>query len=269
MHGYYGHEFIKIRGSIPSKFTIKAIVWGESTYATLNYSWGKFAIFTGVFGGDLLKGDLWDGGDGVMSYYDDSILKRLQKIFYCSICQPANIKHLTSIANSNQLGGITAIAWNVSGTVLSRSSINSPGNSDWLRADIETYYRENPHAKILLTGFSAGGGDIQNLLWKLKELDIPVTLSGHIDSVDLGGDAKISDNTVRAMGFHQKDGIFLTQGEDNIYAEDSEKTIVTNERIDKPQGPKDPLNDENAYHRNMDNDVRVWKPILDYIKTIR
>ena len=107
---------------------------------------------------------------------------------------------------------------------------------------------------------------MQNLLWKLKTLGIPVELSGHIDSVEyFSGDAKIPNNTKRAMGFYQNE--VFPQGENNLFAEDPSKTVVSNTDIDQAVGPSDPNVDSNAYHRNMDNDERVWGTLLDYIKS--
>lgn len=267
----FGHEYIKIRGTTQNKFIMKAFGYQAGT-ASVDYSWGKYTIFTGISGGDALAGDLYDGGDGVSSWRDSVKIKSLlsQVGLDCSDCMPNNDSSLTKIANNNQVGGIVAITYNVANTVLSRSSFNTSGNTDVLRADIETYYDDNPSAKVFLAGHSTGGGDVQNLLWKLKTLGIPVEMSGHIDSVEiLSGDAKIPSNVVRAMGFYQNDGAWLTQGEDNLYAEDSEKTVVTNTRISKPVGPANPNTDSNAYHRNMDNDKRVWGTLLNYIKSNR
>ena len=124
---------------------------------------------------------------------------------------------------------------------------------------------------VIIAGHSAGGGDVQNLGWKLKKLGITINLSAQLDSVEvLSGDAKIASNVSRAMGFYQNEGLVITRGEANINAEDAAKTTVTNIRIDKPLGPSDPGKFpllSNAYHRNMDNDERGWGFILNHVQT--
>lgn len=266
-----GHEYIKIRGTTKNEFVMKAFGYNAGV-ASVDYSWGKFTIFSGISGGDASQGDLWDGGDGITSWADSSkIMEKITKLGKnCSGCMPNNNESLEGIANYNSTGGLVAIAYNVANTVLSRSSFNTSGNTDVLRADIETYYNDNNNAKVFIAGHSTGGGDTQNLIWKLKTLGIPVELSGHIDSVEvLSADSKISDNVKRAMGFYQNDGAWATRGEDSLIAEDSSKTTATNTKISKPKGPADPSTDSNAYHRNMDNDKRVWGTLLDYIKSKR
>jgi hypothetical protein len=273
-----GHEYIKIKGTTPSKFIMKAFGF-EAGNASVDYSWGKYSIFTGIRGGDPTEGDHWDGGDGITSYADasgiKSYLEEFENAWLCfltpSSYKPNNQSDLEQIANCWGTGGIVAISYNIANTVFSRSTYNTSGNTDVLRADIETYYNLNPKAKIFLAGHSTGGGDVQNLLFKLKTLGIPVILSSHIDSVEIfSGDAKIANNTKNAIGFYQEDGYgiagTITHGEDNLFAEDPSKTTVVNIKIENAEGPADPNNDSNAYHRNMDNDKRVWQKILDFIK---
>jgi len=227
----------------------------------------KFTIFAGISGGNALEGDLFDGGDGIKSWKDKWELKNyiINTGILCGDCTKNT--DLNVIAANNRAGGIVAIAYNVSYATPSRSSFNTSGNTDVIRADIETFYNTHPNAKVFVAGHSTGGGDTQNLLWKLKTLGIPVEMSGHIDSVEiLSADAKIPNNTKRAMGFYQNDGAWITRGEDNLIADDTSKTTVTNTRISNPVGPANPNTDSNAYHRNMDNDPRVWNTLLDYIK---
>jgi hypothetical protein len=175
---------------------------------------------------------------------------------------------LEAIAHDNDTGGIAAIGFFLT-DISPHVSINEPGNSELLKQDIDANFHEG--SRVYLAGHSVGAGDVQNLLEKLKALNIPVELSGHVDSIEAGDDATIPDNTRRALGFYQKAkprGRLLRivgrciNGEDQLVAEDVSKTIVDNLEIRDPlpQGPSDPDAEGcTAYHRNMDNDDRVWR----------
>ncbi len=280
----FGHEYIKIRGTTQNKFIMKAFGYQAGT-ASVDYSWGKYTIFTGISGGAV--GTLIDNSDPIESWKDSVEIKSFlskKAGLDCSDCMPNNDSSLTKIANNNVAGGIVAIAYNVANTVLSRSSFNRSGNTDVLRADIETYYDDNSGAKVFIAGHSTGGGDVQNLLWKLNTLGIPVEMSGHIDSIEIGSDAIIPGNVKRAMNFYQADN--FPRGEDLLYTLSS-KPVITNTRISDPLGPCSLFKDqtdvcqydkngnfdeelwEYSAHRNMDNDKRVWGTLLNYIKSNR
>lgn len=263
--GREGSEFISLRGRTDRAYTMK--VYGyASGFAKVQYSWGKrFTIFASIMGGG--PGDLWDDSkQAIATYADMNDLKTLLTNYSLGNSNPTSIFDLGKIAANNSTGGLVAIAYYIAGTGPSRSTINSSGNSTAVMLDVDKYYRQNPNSRVFAAGFSSGGGDAQNLLSKLKNLGVQVQMSAHIDSVEfLSGDARIPSNVRRAIGFYQKDGTWYSKGEDNIKAEDSTSTYTSNTQISKPAGPSDPTKDSNAYHRNMDNDERVWKTVLDYI----
>jgi hypothetical protein len=224
-------------------------------------------IFVGVFGGGL--GELIDdAGRSITSYVDGDIepyVQMNQPQCASTECDPALRGDLEAIAATNT-GGITSIGFWFADLAATRTSLNTPGNSEVLKNDVSAHYADG--GKVYLVGFSVGGGDIQNLLEKLDVLGIPVRLSGHIDSIEtIGNDATIPKNTARAMGFFQKQSKFIVWGENGLKASDRKVTVVTNTRIKDPAGPADPKTDPYAYHRNMDNDPRVWESLLDSIAT--
>jgi hypothetical protein len=160
--------------------------------------------------------------------------------------------------------------------------ITEAGNSSVAKRDIETWVKNHKNTTVFTTGFSAGGGDVQNLLWSLKALGIPVEFGGFLDSVELEvgveENQRIPNNVKRAKAFYQKGtprtlgklfgGLANVNIQYEYKAEDSAATSITNEPIDPaPNSPADPTKDEFAYHRNMDNDEKGWGQILDYIRS--
>lgn len=74
-----------------------------------------------------------------------------------------------------------------------------------IKRDIETFLKSHKGAKIFAAGYSAGGGDLQNLLQSLKTLGIDVELGGFLDGVESwGGNQFIPKNVKRAMAFYEK-----------------------------------------------------------------
>jgi len=221
------------------------------------------SIFTGILGGS--SSDLNDDPSGNVSIWrNQQIPDYINKAGACgtTACVPTNTDDLIRIANS-QLGGIFSIGLYLT-SVTGVSSLNTPGNSDVPKSYIVQEYK--PHDRVYVVGFSAGGGDAQNVLEKLDSLGIPVKVSGHIDSVEyFGDDASIPANTVRALGFYQTQSALIVRGESNLVANNPAVTTVSNTKIADPAGPADPKTDDYAYHRNMDNDSRVWVPLKDSI----
>lgn len=181
-------------------------------------------------------------------------------------CDPSDMEDLKAIAAENPTGGIFALGFFALGTVNHRSIISESGNSDVMKADIVASYEEGD--RILAAGFSTGGGDLQNLLEKLNQLDIPVVVSGHIDSVERGSDddKMIPPNTRIAVGYHQKQSIPPLRGEDELTAVDPEDTEVNNYLVIDPVGPERTL--LSRHHRNMDNDIAVWGDILSRYRLV-
>ena len=229
-------------------------------------------IFIGILGGGI--GNLDDApGKSIGTLADVDIATYLKKQLGSDFesFKPTSMDNLRAIAANNNAGGLFALAYYTSGRKNYRSFISEAGNSDLARFEIETFMAKTKNGFAIIAGHSAGGGDVQNLGWKLKKLGITINLSAQLDSVEvLSGDAKIASNVSRAMGFYQNEGLVITRGEANINAEDAAKTTVTNIRIDKPLGPSDPGKFpllSNAYHRNMDNDERGWGFILNHVQT--
>ncbi|HBL32173.1 MAG TPA: hypothetical protein DD490_35575 [Acidobacteria bacterium] len=224
------------------------------------------AIFAGILGASKI-GNINDDPDTVVSVWKDQAIADYVKtsVSFCATttCLPRNEEHLKKIGAS-RVGGVVALGFFMT-SVAGASSVNSPGNSEVPKNFIVNNYQ--PGDRVYLTGFSAGGGDAQNVLEKLELLSIPVEVSGHIDSVEIGDDASIPANTRLAKGFHQKQSGAIVRGEDQLKADDSDVTTVTNTKITNPAGPDDPKNDKNNHHRNMDNDPRVWNAIRGAILT--
>lgn len=268
----FGHEFIKIKGTTQNKFIMKAFGY-RAGIASVDYSWGKYAIFSGIRGRvSEYAVDLIDGFSETKTWADSKMLKELfyTADLFCSDCMPNNNNSLEKITNNNDVGLLGALAYNVANSVLSYSSFNIPGNTKPLGERIQIEFNKNTNSKVFIVGYSSGGGDAQNIFWKLKDMNIPVEMGGQIDSVELGGDADVPDNVKRAIGFYQEDG--FPRGENRLYPEgsiskiDFSKSIVTNYIVSLPQGPSD---GSFAFHRNMDNDKRVWLKLLDYVKSYR
>lgn len=265
--GRFGYEFISVRGRTNRPYVMKAFGYA-SGHARVDYTWGKrFTIFAGIRGGGV--SDTIDTGSAVTTWADAQIRTHITN----QLGAGTNLNHnsmadLSKIA-ATELGGLFSLGFFVAAGGNSRSTVNNPGNSTQVMLDIEKYHRQNPTARVFVAGFSGGGGDVHNLLGRLRSLGIPVQLSGHIDSVEIiGGDARISDNTRRAMGFYQTESSFLVRGEDRLYPADATRTFVTNKQISSPAGPAS-SNDNYGPHRNMDNDERVWGDLLRYLKLHR
>ena len=218
------------------------------------------SFFNGIYGGS--PSDVNDDPNRVLSIQrNDQIAAMLSTACGTTPCSPTNMNDLTTIANANY-GGLVSIGFFMT-SVVGGSSLNTPGNSEIPKAYILENYR--PGDRVFIAGFSAGGGDAQNVLEKLDLLAIPVRVSGHIDSVEVGDDASIPKNTMVAKGFYQTQSAILVRGESNLVAKDASVTTITNTRITSPVGPANPQTDDYAYHRNMDNDPRVWIPLKDAI----
>jgi hypothetical protein len=216
------------------------------------------AIFAGITGAEE-SGDVEDDPDNVVQVRkNQEIADHVRStVNFCrtNTCLPRDESHLTKIGASGQ-GGVVALGFFMT-SIAGASSLNTPGNSEIPKTFIVDNYK--PGDKVYVVGFSAGGGDAQNLLLKLDRLNIPVELSGHIDSVELfGEDATIPDNTRIAKGYYQTQSNFLFRGENKLTAAKPSVTTVTNTKITNPVGPANPQNDSVAHHRNMDNDPRVW-----------
>lgn len=134
---------------------------------------------------------------------------------------------------------------------------------------VATVYR--PGDKVYLVGHSSGGGIIQDVAFELRSRRIPVQLTAQIDSIGL--DAKVADNVVRAMNFFYPRHSLLEctiAGENNILPSKPGKqaTVITNLSIDNPVGPET-AGASCRFHKNMDNDQRVWTPIMEFISSGR
>lgn len=245
-----------------SRWRIEAIGSEPAGFAIDNVRFPRpyRAIFAGIRGAPKL-GDVIDDPDSVVSVWKDEAIAGLvsSNVGFCrtNVCLPRTEEHLKKIGAS-ALGGVVSLGFFMT-SVAGASSLNTPGNSEVPKNFIVNNYK--PGDRVYLVGFSAGGGDAQNVLEKLDRLNIPVQVSGHIDSVEIGNDATIPDNTRLAKGYHQKQSSILVRGEDKLKAANPSVTTVTNTKIADPVGPDDAEDDANNHHRNMDNDPRVWNNI--------
>ena len=268
--GRYGYEFIAVHGKVTRTLVMKAYGFNAG-FAKVDYSWGKrFIIYSAIHGGG--SSDLTDWS-GITAPQADGCTELRDAVKQYSggnrNWNPDSDAELELIAGA-PLGGMYAVAFRIAcGSQFqgnSRATVYYPHNSTFVRQRLEKYYNDQQkRARVYLAGFSVGGGDVQNLEFKLKELGIPVQLAVHIDSVDIG-DARIPSNVTRAMGFYQKDSL-IGHGEDALYAVDSTETFVTNTQVTLPIGDSKGIGPDllNYQHRNMDNDPRTWKPFLQYL----
>lgn len=261
-----GIRVFNVTGIGISRWRIEAINTEVNGFAidNLGFDAPKRAIFVGIFGA-ANPVEVNDDPDRSVDIWRNSSISALVKsnVSFCNTgaCLPRNDDHLAKIGAS-EVGGLVSLGFFMT-SIAGVSSLNTPGNSEVPKSYIVSSYK--PGDNVYVVGFSAGGGDAQNLLEKLNNLRIPVTVSGHIDSVEVGDDATIPANTKVARGYYQVQSARLVRGEDKLVAKNPKVTSVTNTKITSPVGPADPKTDDNAYHRNMDNDPRVWKNLQGVI----
>ena len=94
-------------------------------------------------------------------------------------------------------------------------------------------------------------------------------MTAHIDNIDLlsliGSNITIPSNVKRAFNFYYPpppDSLCPLVGSSTITAENPTATVITSTPISDPVGPDDGVC---IAHRNMDNDRRIWPPIMNYI----
>ena len=131
--------------------------------------------------------------------------------------------------------------------------------------------------QIIIQGFSAGGGDVQDLSGILKNAGIKDNLiTIQIDSIEpLGNDASIPDNVNKAINVFQKEsqtGLPIVDFIDDnaMNGEDKIKrsllnfdTVIVNKEFKNIQGPSQ--GEPSSPHRNMDNDPRVQQFIEEQV----
>jgi hypothetical protein len=120
--------------------------------------------------------------------------------------------------------------------------------------------------QVYLVGHSSGGGIIQEVAKELDRKRVPVAMTAQIDSVGL--DTRIAGNVTRAFNYFYPGNTvncpISVLVEKDIVAEKKSLTIVTNESITDPKGIN-ALSEFCGGHKNMDNDPRVWRPIMNHI----
>jgi hypothetical protein len=131
--------------------------------------------------------------------------------------------------------------------------------------------------QIIVQGFSAGGGDAQDLPEILKEAGIKDNIiTVQIDSIEpFGNDAAISDNVDKAINVFQADaktgvgyGDFFDgdamNGESRIRRSlFNFETDIVNKEFKNIQGPSQ--GEPSSPHRNMDNDPRGQQFIQEQV----
>ena len=128
----------------------------------------------------------------------------------------------------------------------------------------------NPGDRVYLVGHSAGGNVIFDVAYQLRNKKIPVQMTAQIDSVRLFR-GRVSDNVTRAFNFYHPfhfgdrcpvallvEGNIVSTRKNGI-----DLTVVTNTPIEDPAGPE--VDTFCSSHKNMDNDPRVWRPILQFM----
>ncbi|MGE0682964.1 MAG: thrombospondin type 3 repeat-containing protein [Candidatus Binatia bacterium] len=130
---------------------------------------------------------------------------------------------------------------------------------------ITHFYR--PGDKVYLVGHSNGGKMVSDIARKLRQKGIHVHLLGTIDAYPPVL-SKIPDNVSRVFNFYypnNEDPRCPISGTKEIKVENPSVTAATNTPISDPIGPDEASISSCNPHTNMDNDQRVWKPLLDYI----
>jgi probable HAF family extracellular repeat protein len=124
----------------------------------------------------------------------------------------------------------------------------------------------SPGDRVFLVGHSAGGAIVQKVANELKKT--PVEVTAQIDAIgNIKGE--VAPNVARAFNFYYpKSFLCPLWGLTKITAAKRSGTSISNDRIDAPLGP-DALASFCGGHRNMDNDLLVWRPILNYMVGIR
>lgn len=195
-------------------------------------------------------------------------------LYYSALYTDGDNLNRLGLLAQEQLGSLPAIGFYI-GSILPTSVtriFTPPATSEVVKFIQDNYEIGDV---VFLLGFSVGAGDAQDVSVRLASLGIPVRLLGLMDSIEYCGfvDARIPENVNRAMGFYQtQTSVVLLRGESNFFADNPSMTEVSNTPVVNPLGP-----DPNAsstffdvtymtwYHRNMDNDKKVWSPMLNYM----
>jgi len=223
------------------------------------------AIVIGIDGGG--GQDVFAGSKTVFVLSGSQALKQWinKHVKYCKefTCSPSSDADFGNIARSADGGAAIAIPFRMSADT-DLVAYFAPGNPSQVLAYVQDRYQ--PGDRVFLVGFSAGAGDVQDVLVGLNSAGIPVRASGHIDSIEapsagdaLGDDSTIPPNVELVLGFYQKQSPAATRGEDDLTAQDPGRSTVANTLVVDPDGPSLGMH---GWHRNMDNDERVWGPIL-------
>lgn len=128
-----------------------------------------------------------------------------------------------------------------------------------------------PGDKVYLVGHSSGAAIIQEAAERLHRRDVPVDMTAQIDSVGLF-DARVAPNVRVAFNFFypRLSAVECTvSGESELRrANRRVQTTIINLPIPNPSGPA-PADGFCASHKNLDNDPRVWRRVLEFISTGR
>jgi hypothetical protein len=146
---------------------------------------------------------------------------------------------------------------------------------------IAPYY--NNGDLVVLMGHSVGGAMVQSVVDELAKRKFPVLMAGWIDAVgtsDIGwlqtkgfdfdfADIHVPANVTRAFNFvyiqPPVEPRCFVSGESTIVAEKKNVTsVISNTAVPDPEGVV-PGGDPCDPHRQMDNDSRVWTPMLNYV----
>lgn len=267
-----GKEWIKIKGTLTNSYIMKVYGYKSGT-ATVNYSWGQNIVYAGFLGmGTSYLNSESNSNPAELSFINGMNTSTLVSSWL------GHDGYIDSgykyIGNSTK--GQLGIALRLSALTKGGGDISvfSSGNVNWaywnLKAKIDLAQKagqtSGSGSKIYVSGHSSGGGDAQDMAWRLKDGGgYFVRILSMIDSAETElanfGDAKIPSNVRFANNYYETEAWYtLFNIENSIYAEDTGLTSIVNKQIVSPVGPVG----EDA-HERIDNDPRVWLDILDKI----
>jgi hypothetical protein len=285
-----GREFIRIHGVSKNAYKMYVFAY-QSGKANIEYSWGVNPIYAGLIGmgqkylSSTSNKDpsMYPAVNGVMPefvtrYNDSSHSAYGHTLKQANLAAAGvNIKYMNGgLHNSwRDFKGVAGIGIKLSNYLRGAGNINifSSGNVRYTYNKIKSQINNNAKNQIFVAGHSSGGGDAQDILWRLKSIGQPVEASFQIDSAEFSfsnwGDAKIPSNTKHAFNYWENEVWYVIFGprESFIYAQNPQKTSIQNTHIVHPSCNTDGKgNCKEGPHGAIDNDPRVFYDILDKIQ---
>lgn len=288
-----GREYIRIHGRSQNSYKMYVYAYRAGN-AQVEYSWGVNPIYAGAIGMGInfLENDSNDNPymyraiNGVMPDYIAAFYgasyegyghKQSQSDY---LANGINLTYATgegSLQTGYNMKGQPGIAIKLSNHSRGAGDISifSSGNVQYTYNKLKAQIAENSNNLLFISGHSSGGGDAQDVLWKMDAIGQPVKASYQIDSVETEvsnwGDARIPENTEFGFNYYEDEVWYANWGprEAEIYAENPDKTSIENTYIPDPICDTDGVGycSEDA-HEAIDNDPRVWGEILNSIREL-